>query len=93
MHGGPIWLTVDITNLTNRKDARTVDDFVFQPRADGSALQWKYLEGLSAQRMEIGQKAVESLLTRARDAFRDGFSSLSSTPGPMNGPRRIMETI
>jgi len=36
VHGGRIWLTVDITNLTNRENARSVDDFVFQPRADGS---------------------------------------------------------
>ncbi len=66
------------------------------PQRYGNALEWKYLEGLSvkeiAQRMEIGPKAAESLLTRARDAFRDGFSSLSRPPGPLNGPGRVMDT-
>jgi RNA polymerase sigma-70 factor, ECF subfamily len=40
-------------------------------------LEWKYLEELSmqqiAERMQTTPKAVESLLSRARDAFRDGF--------------------
>ena len=66
------------------------------PQRYGNALQWKYLEGFSvkeiAQRMEIGPKAAESLLTRARNAFRDGFSSLSRAPGPANGSDRIPET-
>jgi RNA polymerase sigma-70 factor (ECF subfamily) len=61
------------------------------PSHYGNALEWKYLEGLSvkeiAGRLEIGPKAAESLLTRARNAFRDGFSSLSSRPGSMDGVR------
>jgi RNA polymerase sigma-70 factor (ECF subfamily) len=44
----------------------------------GDALEWKYIQGLSvkeiAERLGMGAKAVESLLTRARDAFRDGFA-------------------
>lgn len=40
-------------------------------------LEWKYLEELSmqqiAERMQTTPKAVESLLSRAREAFRDGF--------------------
>lgn len=51
------------------------------PSRYGDALEWKYIQGLSvneiAQRLDIGPKAVESLLTRARQAFRDGFSELS----------------
>jgi RNA polymerase sigma-70 factor (ECF subfamily) len=51
------------------------------PRRYGHALEWKYLEGLSvkeiAARLEIGPKAAESLLTRARQAFRDGFVALT----------------
>lgn len=43
-------------------------------------LTWKYLDGLSvneiAMRLEAGPKSVESTLTRARNSFRDGFSSL-----------------
>lgn len=45
----------------------------------GQALEWKYLDGLPvkeiARRLEVGPKAAESLLTRARVAFRDGFSA------------------
>ena len=46
----------------------------------GDVLEWKYVQGLSvaeiAQRLRIGPKAAESLLTRAREAFRDGFAGL-----------------
>jgi DNA-directed RNA polymerase specialized sigma24 family protein len=39
----------------------------------------KYVEGLSvmeiAQRLGVGTKAAESLLTRARTAFRDAYTS------------------
>ena len=44
-------------------------------------LQWKYLDGLPvkeiARRLELAPKAAESLLTRARLAFRKSFSSAS----------------
>lgn len=50
----------------------------------GNALEWKYLEGLSvkeiAARLELSPKAAESVLTRAREAFRDGFRSLTRSP-------------
>jgi len=50
------------------------------PARYGSALEWKYLEGLSvkeiAERLGLSPKAAESLLTRARDAFREGFAAL-----------------
>ena len=46
-----------------------------------AALEWKYLEGLSVEeigrRLEIGTKAAESLLTRARSAFRDTYGELT----------------
>lgn len=49
------------------------------PPRYGQALEWKYVDGLSvkeiAQRLEVGPKAAESLLTRARQAFRDGYAS------------------
>ena len=42
------------------------------------ALEWKYLQGHTteevAHRLGIGYKAAESLLTRAREAFRNGFA-------------------
>jgi RNA polymerase sigma-70 factor (ECF subfamily) len=44
------------------------------------ALEWKYLEDLPVQeiaaRLNLGPKAAESLLTRARSAFRAGYESL-----------------
>ncbi len=47
----------------------------------GNALQWKYIEGLTvreiAGRLETSVKAAESILTRARQAFRDGFTAVS----------------
>jgi RNA polymerase sigma-70 factor (ECF subfamily) len=46
----------------------------------GSALEWKYLDELSvaeiAERLGLGPKAAESLLTRARRSFRDGFTTV-----------------
>jgi RNA polymerase sigma-70 factor, ECF subfamily len=52
------------------------------PPRYGSALEWKYLQDLSvkeiAERLHLSPKAAESLLTRARWAFRDGFTSLTA---------------
>lgn len=50
------------------------------PAHYGQALEMKYLEGISvkeiALRMESTPKAVESMLTRARIAYRDALSAL-----------------
>jgi RNA polymerase sigma-70 factor, ECF subfamily len=52
------------------------------PPRYGDALEWKYIDGLSveeiARRLDMGHKAAESLLTRARQAFRDGFTVLAT---------------
>jgi RNA polymerase sigma-70 factor, ECF subfamily len=46
------------------------------------ALEWKYLEEVSvdeiAGRLQCTPKAAESLLTRARDAFRDAFAAVQA---------------
>lgn len=46
----------------------------------GDALEWKYIEGWSvdeiAHRLRVRPKAAESILTRARQAFRDAFASI-----------------
>src|SRR5688572_1354493 len=46
------------------------------------ALEWKYLEDSSvddiAARMQCTPKAAESLLTRAREAFREAFAAVQS---------------
>lgn len=51
------------------------------PLAYADALEWKYIDGLSVAeigtRLGRGHKAAESLLNRARESFRDGFSSLT----------------
>jgi RNA polymerase sigma-70 factor (ECF subfamily) len=48
------------------------------PERYGKVLEWKYIQELSvaeiANRLGVGYKATESLLTRARDAFRDAFA-------------------
>jgi RNA polymerase sigma-70 factor (ECF subfamily) len=50
------------------------------PRRYADALEWKYAESLSvkeiAARLGLTPKAAESLLTRARMAFRDGCATL-----------------
>lgn len=53
------------------------------PSKYGDALEWKYVEGLSvaeiAARLSVTSKAAESLLTRAREAFRDAFATLTES--------------
>jgi RNA polymerase sigma-70 factor (ECF subfamily) len=54
------------------------------PGRYGEVLEWKYIHDLSvdeiALRLGVGYKAAESLLTRARAAFREGFSFVSQPP-------------
>jgi RNA polymerase sigma-70 factor (ECF subfamily) len=63
------------------------------PPRYAEALVWKYIEGLAvkeiAVRLSTGPKAAESLLTRAREAFRDGFAALAGERMTMDPrPRR-----
>jgi len=50
------------------------------PPAYASVLEWKYLEELPvheiARRLQLGDKAAESMLTRARKAFRETYERL-----------------
>jgi RNA polymerase sigma-70 factor (ECF subfamily) len=52
----------------------------YLPSLYGDVLEMKYIHGLPvkeiASRLGKGPKAIESLLTRARESFRDGFRSL-----------------
>ena len=52
----------------------------------GNALDMKYIHGLPvremAVRLDMTPKAVESLLTRARQAFRDGFAAVLEGSAP-----------
>jgi DNA-directed RNA polymerase specialized sigma24 family protein len=56
------------------------------PANYASALEWRYIQGLGvadiSSRLALGYKATESLLSRAREAFREGFSALTSEPRP-----------
>jgi RNA polymerase sigma-70 factor (ECF subfamily) len=49
----------------------------------GDVLEWKYVDGLSvkeiAERLAIGPKAAESMLTRARVAFRDAVKTINGS--------------
>ena len=51
------------------------------PGRYGDVLEWKYIQGLAvveiAARLDSTPKAVESMLTRARAAFREGFLALA----------------
>jgi RNA polymerase sigma-70 factor (ECF subfamily) len=53
----------------------------YLPAPYGDILEWKYLRDMSmgeiARRLGRSPKAVESLLTRARESFRETFSLLS----------------
>lgn len=53
----------------------------FLPARYGDLLEWKYVDGLTvaeiAARLEASPKSVESMLTRARQAFREGFTTLA----------------
>ncbi len=55
----------------------------------GEVLEWKYLDGFSvneiAERLAIGPKAAESLLTRAREAFRSAIGELASAADDLTG--------
>jgi RNA polymerase sigma-70 factor, ECF subfamily len=61
------------------------------PDRYGEVLEWKYVDGLSvkdiAARLGVGAKAVESLLTRSRTAFRDAILALAETPDALRAPR------
>jgi len=69
------------SELHRRDTARAVQLVLDRlPSRYGDALEWKYIDDLSvaeiADRLGIGPKAAESLLTRARGAFRDAFTAV-----------------
>jgi RNA polymerase sigma-70 factor (ECF subfamily) len=66
------------------------------PSRYAQALEWKYVDQLPvieiAQRLGVGPKAAESLLVRARNAFRAGWEDVlaaaatgATTPAPNEG--------
>ena len=59
---------------------RTVLDYL--PGRYGDVLEWKYMQGMSvkeiSERLETTPKATESMLSRARIAFREGVVALGN---------------
>jgi RNA polymerase sigma-70 factor (ECF subfamily) len=59
----------------------------YLPTHYGNALEWKYIQGWSvkeiAERLRLSPKAAESLLTRARAAFREGFAVCANPGGEL----------
>lgn len=67
--------------LQRRETARIVQLVLDRlPARYGDALEWKYIDGLTvleiSERLGVAPKAAESLLTRARVAFRDAFTAI-----------------
>ena len=60
------------------------------PSRYGDVLEWKYVDGMPvaeiARRLSIGPKAAESLLMRARVAFRGAMLELAATPDGLQPP-------
>ncbi len=60
------------------------------PGRYGEVLEWKYVDGLSvveiANRLNLGAKAAESLLTRARESFRDAILELIGSAEDLAAP-------
>ena len=58
------------------------------PARYGDVLEWKYVDGLPvadiAARLDIGAKAAESLLTRARGAFREAMLAMADVPDALH---------
>ncbi len=70
------------SELLRRELARLVHIAIDHlPAHYGQILEWKYSDDLPvkqiAAQLGVTPKAAESLLTRARQAFRDGFASLA----------------
>jgi len=78
-------LSADIADESMRRKevAQLVQSILDRlPSRYGDALEWKYIDGLSvveiATRLAVNPKAAESLLTRARNAFRDAFEAVEA---------------
>jgi RNA polymerase sigma-70 factor (ECF subfamily) len=85
------WSAGADANTTHFEISRLVQVTLDQlPARYGQVLEWKYVQGLAvgeiADRLGLGYKAAESLLTRARVAFREGYLALAGE-WPLEGRR------
>lgn len=71
----------------NRIVEATLDSL---PGHYSEVLEWKYIDGLPvteiAGRLGLGAKAAESLLTRARESFREAIVELTGTTEDLSAP-------
>jgi RNA polymerase sigma-70 factor (ECF subfamily) len=73
----------DPVGVAHRADVLRLVQVVldYLPAGYGNALEWKYVEGLEvneiAARLQVTPLAAESLLARARRAFREGWLSVT----------------
>jgi RNA polymerase sigma-70 factor (ECF subfamily) len=67
------------------------------PARYGDVLEWKYVDGLAvneiAERLDLGPKAAESLLTRARAAFRDAMALMAGSREEVAMLREVGEHV
>ncbi len=77
--GGPLWQACQHDRI--RLIQLTLDHL---PARYGDVLEWKYVEGLRveeiADRLAVTPLAAESLLARARRAFRSAWQSIAGEP-------------
>ena len=84
----PADLHSDPERLATRADSLRLVQVVldYLPANYGNALEWKYVQGLAvseiASRLEVTPLAAESLLARARRAFRDAWLSVTGDELP-----------
>jgi RNA polymerase sigma-70 factor (ECF subfamily) len=75
--------------LARERDGLVHEALDALPPRYARALEWMYLERVPvreiAARLDIGPKAAESMLTRARDAFRFVYRRLAELPGGERG--------
>jgi RNA polymerase sigma-70 factor (ECF subfamily) len=73
----------DPAGVASRADVLRLVQVVldYLPAGYGNALEWKYVEGIGvneiAARLQVTPLAAESLLARARRAFREGWLSVT----------------
>ncbi len=87
---GPVTLEPEM-EAWRRDLARLVQAALdYLPARYGDVLEWKYVDGMTvndiAQRLEMSPKAAESLLTRARQAFRMSMISFADVSDPLVRP-------
>lgn len=76
-------VTEDVESALDRARVASLVQRVLDhlPSHYASALEWKYIDEIPVQeigsRLGLGAKAAESLLTRARRAFRDAFQAMA----------------